>query len=712
MSNSFAIHEEPSANIYELLEDFEFIKSTKKIYYMNIACSFDIESSSIIDEDGNKIAFMYAFTLNINGKHIEGRTWDEFLNYLDIICEKYSLNKERRIIIYVHNLGYEFQFFRCRFNWEKVFALSDRDVVYALTDSGVEFRCSYHLSGYKLSKLANKLQKYKVYKMVGDLDYSLVRNYNTPLTDTEWKYIYHDGLVVTAYIQECIEAEHNNISNIPLTKTGYVRRYCRNKCLYSEGYKNSHKYLQYRKITKALTISGVKEYFQLKRAYIGAHTHGNPLAVGQILKNVYSMDFTSSYPYVMVSEPSFPMSKGKLVKVHSKEEFEKYIKLYCCIFDITFINIESTTPFEHLIPSSKCYEKENALTDNGKIVKADLLSMSLNEVDFKTFSKFYKWDEIRIKNFRIYMKGYLPKDFILSILHLYKNKTELKGVAGKEAEYMSSKEDLNSAYGMTVTDICRDEIIYDEDNNWSTEEPDYEECIRKYNKSKNRFLFYLWGLYVTSIAKSNLATGILELKYDYLYADTDSVKFLHYDKHKAYFDKYNANVKKKLLKMCKYYKINPALIEPKNIKGESKLLGVWDKEFEGENPSYAKFKYLGSKRYAYQYPDGTYSFTVAGCSKTSAIPYLANGLYSNLKTHKLNFELLDKFDDNMYIPSDYTGKNCHTYFDYEVEGEAKDYLGNIAKYHEYSGVNIMPIDFTLSLTANFVDYILGLRGVL
>ena len=100
-----------------------------------------------------------------------------------------------------------------------------------------------------------------------------------------------------------------------------------------------------------------------------------------------------------------------------------------------------------MIPASKCFYKENAKLDNGKIIKADVISMSLNEVDYKTFSKFYKWDEIRIKNFRIYMKGYLPKDFILSILHLYKDKTELKGVDDKYAEYMQSKENLNSAYG-------------------------------------------------------------------------------------------------------------------------------------------------------------------------------------------------------------------------------------------------------------------------
>ncbi len=710
---SFKICEEPESNIYSLLKDYKFIKDNKKVEYLNVACCFDIESTSICDDVGNKIAFMYAFTLNINGRHIEGRTWDEFIKYLDIIKEYYGLNKNRRILIYVHNLAYEFQFIKCRFKWDKVFALNTREVVKAITD-GIEFRCSYVLSGYKLATLGDKLHKYIVKKMIGDLDYSKIRHSDTYLSDAEWKYIYHDGLVVVAWITERIEEEKNNITNIPLTKTGYVRRYCRNKCLYDGSHsKNTSKYLKYRKIINSLTITSKEEYFQLKRAYLGAHTHGNPLAIGEIINDVYSMDFTSSYPYVMVSENGFPMSKAHKIKITSKEMFYDYINTYACIFDITFINIESIYSFEHLIPSSRCLDKINALLDNGKVVKADSISMSLNEVDFKTFSLFYKWDEIRIKNFRWYYKGYLPKDFILSILHLYKDKTELKGVEGRELDYLKGKENLNAGYGMCVTDICRDEIVYDEEmDEWKKEEPDYDACITKYNKSKNRFLFYHWGMYVTSFAKRNLASGILELKYDYLYSDTDSLKFLHYEEHKKYFDDYNKDVENKLLKMCNYYHINPALIKPKTIKGEEKLIGVWDKEFNGNEPTYKKFKYLGSKRYAYEYPDGTYSFTISGCSKVTAIPYLATGLYSDIKTHKLNFELLDKFDDDMYIPAEYTGKNCHTYFDYEVEGEIVDYLGKKGKYHEFSGVNIAPIDFTLSLTSQFVDYLLGLRGVL
>ena len=705
---NFKLCEEPSDNINDLLLDFKYIKSNKKISYLNVACCFDIESTSFYDEEDNKCSCMYAFTININGKHIEGRTWNEALAYFQKISEAYMTSKDNRIIFYVHNLSYEFQFFRCRFKWEKVFALSEREVAYALTTNGIEFRCSYILSGYKLAKLGEQCINYPVKKMVGDLDYSKIRHSKTPLTDAEWNYIYHDGLVVVSYIQQCIENEKNNITNIPLTKTGYVRRYCRNMCLYDGQHnKNTSKYLKYRSIIKSLTISSVEEYKQLKRAYIGAHTHANPLIVGQKIKNVYSLDFTSSYPAVMLYSRNFPMSKGTRIKINNIDEFNESIENYCCIFDITFYNIESTAPFEHCIPSSKCYVKENALVDNGKIIKADKISMSMNEVDFKTFSMFYKWESIGIKNFRRYMKGYLPKNLILAILHLYKNKTELKGVEDKYIEYMSAKSDLNSVYGASVTDICRDEIIYSDNNEWGHEEPDYEKMIKKYNKSKNRFLYYIWGGYVTSLAKYNLLSCVAEeLKYDYLYSDTDSVKIINYDRHKKYFDNYNKNVKKKLLEMCKFYKLNPALIEPANIKGEKQLIGIWDKEFEDDKPSYLEFKTLGSKRYMVQYPNGEYSFTVAGCNKKTAIPYLIN------QSKALKTDIMDLFDDDMYIPAEYTGKNVHTYIDYEIKGTLTDYLGNVSEYHEYSGVHLAPVEFTLSLTANFADYIMGLRGVL
>ena len=68
--NDFKLCEEPVKNFNDLLGDFKYIKSNKKINYLNVAIAFDIESTSFYDEEGNKRACMYAFTLNINGRHI------------------------------------------------------------------------------------------------------------------------------------------------------------------------------------------------------------------------------------------------------------------------------------------------------------------------------------------------------------------------------------------------------------------------------------------------------------------------------------------------------------------------------------------------------------------------------------------------------------------------------------------------------------------
>ena len=724
MDINFKLDDKPSEKIEDLFYDFKFVKSNKKISYLNVAVSFDIETTSFYysdetkkcllhqpmivnskgkkepDESYYKNGLMYCYCFGINGKYIRGRTWNEFVEQIDILHKRYATTLEQRIIIYVHNLSFEFQFIRKRFKWHKIFALSEREIVYALTDTGIEFRCSYVLSGFSLATLGKHCIKYPVQKMVGDLDYKKMRSPLTPLTAKEWHYVDNDVLVVMSYIQQTIEYEHNNITNIPLTATGYVRRYCRNNCLYDGSHKKANKYLKYRNIIKSLTITSIEEYLQCKRALIGGHSHGNPLAIGQTFKDVKSVDFTSSYPYVMCSE-KYPMSKGKRIKIKDKDEFNFYLNNYCCIFDISFYNIESTTPFEHFIPASKCLTKINAELDNGKLIRADKISITLTSVDFRTIEKFYKWDSIGISNFRYYMMGYLPKDFILSILKLYSDKTTLKGVSESYVEYMRKKGDLNSTYGMCVTDICRDDIIYENDT-WGKTVCDYETTLNKYNKSKNRFLFYLWGIFVTAYAKKNLADGILELKNDYLYSDTDSLKFINWYKHLKFFENYNKGVKDKLMKMINFYHINPELIEPADINGVKHLLGVYDMN----DANYRKFKCLGSKRYMVQYWNKEYSFTVAGCSKKLAIPYLID-LAKRKKTDP--FKL---FADNMYIPADKTSKNTHTYIDFETSGIFTDFNGVKYKFKELSSMHLEECDFTLSLTSNFIDYILGLRGAL
>lgn len=701
MTSTFAVDNTiyKESDIESLLKDIPFIKSNKKIEFANVPCVIDIETSSFY-EHGEKRAIQYAWVLGINGKCIIGRNFEALRGLILRIADILELNpKTKRMIFYVHNLSYEFQWFRKHFEWENVFSIEERKPLYALMTNGIELRCSYLLSGYSLAKVGEQLTKYKVSKMVGDLDYSLMRTPNTPMNEKEIEYVLNDGLVVMAYIQEKIESHHSNISLLPLTKTGEVRNYCRKECLYKGGRKhNGERYKKYMRLMKNIPIVDVDEYKQLQRAFMGGFTHANAIYVNTTQKDVASFDFTSSYPTVMVCE-KFPMSRGELIKINSSEEFYKNLNLYCCLFDVEFFDIEASTSYDHPISYSKCGIIEEPRIDNGRVVSAKRLTLTITEQDFFVFQKFYNWSHFIVRNFRRYRKNYLPRSFVISILELYKKKTELKNVPDKEIEYMVSKENINSCYGMCVTDICRDEAEYGKDG-WNTvfkTEEDIEKALTKYNNNKRRFLCYQWGIWVTAYARRNLFTGIYEFGYDYLYSDTDSIKVLNYKNHMNYINRYNTGIKKKIEHAFFYNNIDMSYAHPMTIKGIEKWLGVWDFECV-----YKKFKTLGAKRYMVQYENNEYSLTVSGINKKIAIPYLYE---------KYGDGIFEAFTDGMYVPKGKTGKNIHTYIDEETSGTCVDYMGNEYTYSELSSIHMEACDYELSLSREFIDFLFEIHDV-
>lgn len=659
--------------------DFETIKNNKKQVFYNIPCSFDIETTSF-EMNGQKCAIMYEWTFCICGCCIYGRKWEDFLKLLNKL--QHTFNKGK-LLIYVHNLEYEFQFIYKRIQFSKVFALDNRRVCYAQY-LNFEFRCSYILSGVSLAILGKQLNTYHIEKLVGALNYDLIHTPLTPLTDLEISYCINDCLVVVAYVQEMIEQYDGKIFNIPLTKTGKVRKVCREKC---------KKTRDYYKIMKILQID-TEEYKILKKAFAGGFTHANVYHSCCIHENVYSLDECSAYPSVMLCE-QFPMGKGCKVTVKSKKHLESICKEFCAIFCVCFTDI-TATQFENPISKSKCFILENFIENNGRIMKADRLALYMTNVDYEVIKHFYKWSKMAIKDCYIYRKDYLPKPILQCVLDFYAGKTELKGVEGKEIEYALTKELLNSMYGMTVTDIYKPQYTVNDMQEWVCDMPDLESTIEKYNKSKNRFLFYAWGVFITAYARRNLFSAIHELKNDFIYADTDSVKFLNYDTHKQWFEKYNEHITRKIKHSCKINLLDFEKTQPKTKDGTVKPLGIW--EIDG---IYRLFKTLGAKRYAY-FIDDKFMFTVAGCGKIKGSKYLQSISNSD-------FDCMNKFNNEMYIPPEHTGKLTHTYIDEEINGVIYDYLGVPYEYNEKSFVHLEPCEFTLSITQQYLQLVNTIR---
>ena len=715
------------ADVLISLGDKPFVRDNHKNRFLNCACVFDIETTSFYqsktnprlqvlkpspkdEDDFVKSAIMYAWVIGINGRTIVGRTWEEALSIINRMVKTFGLHGEnspdsdednsQNAIIYIHNESFEFQFIKDRFKWSEVFALEPHKPLKATTVDGVEFRCSYLLTGYSLETVGKNLHKYHIKKMVGDLDYTKFRHAKTPLSPTEWRYVRNDGMVVMAHIQEEIE-RLNGIINIPLTKTGYVRKYCRDACLYEGAHrKNGLKWKKYHDLMLALQIKSELEYTQLKLAFQGGYTHADGFYSGKIVFNVTSMDETSAYPAVMINE-KFPCGTGEIVKPKSKKEFLDYLKRYCCLFDIELEDVDSTFIYDHYISSSRCWDSRGMVTDNGRVVRAKMLKMTITEQDYLIMLRTYSWRNMKIRNMRVYVRQYLPTDLVKAIVKFYKDKTELKGVEGMEVEYLHSKENVNSCYGMTVTDIARDEIKY-MDQEWETIPKDLATVISKYNLSKNRFLCYQWGVWVTAYARKNVWSAILECAEDYVYSDTDSVKTRDFEKHKPFFDKYNAEIMVKLKRASEYHHIPLEHLMPKTKNGEKKILGVWD--FDGY---YFKFKTLGAKRYMTLSKKG-YSLTVSGVNKSKAIPWLCKESARMWKEHHVVMTPIDLFQEGLSFPPEATGKNIHSYLDYEQSGIMVDYLGNECPYHELSSVHLEATGYDMSLSNDYIDYLMNI----
>ena len=675
--------------VNELLSSDWLVRDNKRVEYYNVPAGFDIEVSSFYQGEKkpeNKRGIMYIWQFGIFNLVTTGRTWKEFEVLISMLQKILSLGENRRLVVYVHNLPYEFQFIRKHFDWDEVFILTERKPVYATT-GGIEFRCSLKLAGGKaLANVAKDLQKYKVEKAVGNLDYEQIRTPLTPLTEKELLYCENDIRVILCYIQEKIEQD-GDITKIPLTNTGYVRNYCRKEC-YS-------RWKPYRKVMESLTLEA-DEYSQLKRAFQGGFTHANAHYVGKVLDNVGSHDFTSSYPAVMVLE-KFPMAKAEYISNGINEsELMELLITRCCIFDIEIWGLMPKLFQEHPISRYKCPVCENAIVDNGRIVMAEHIITTITEQDFFVYTEFYTWDRIEIKNLRTYQKNYLPKNFVQSVLNLYEKKTVLKDVEGEEINYMISKNMINAAYGMMVTDPIRDELTYS-DNTFYTIPKNIAEGIDKYNTNIRRFLFYPWGVWVTAYARANLFSGIIEMGDDYIYSDTDSIKSMNTERHEDYFNSYNSQILDKIELASQYHNLNKSLFAPYTKKGKQKIIGVWDDE-----GVYDKFKTLGAKRYltmkGVQSTEPKYMITLAGSNKKKTMEYLVG-----------TGDPFGKFTDGLSIPPENSGRLILSYIDNETTGTVVDMFGVPYEYHELSSIHMEKSEYNLSMSEEFVRYLEGLR---
>lgn len=655
----------------------------------NTIYTFDIETTSYIVFDG-KIhealyyqmlnskeqeeaeyrSCMYIWQFGINDVVYYGRTWNEFQMFIQKLEECVPYKKT----IFVHNLSFEFQFLKSYFHFDDVLARKTHKVMSAsLRDYNIIFKCSYMMSNCKLEKLA-EVYNLPVEKLVGDLDYSKLRHSATEMSDEELKYCEHDCLIVYYYIKLELE-EYEYVTKIPMTSTGHVRRELKELTQKDYRYKA--------KVRKAINTNPIV-YNRLVECFMGGYTHANYAYTDEIIKNVDSYDETSAYPYVMCAYkfPSTEFLKCNVTKL------EQMSSRFAYILVVKFMNV-SCKYLNTFISCSKCRHVKGGKYDNGRIIEADEFEITITDVDFRFFLDTYDCEyEILECYYSIY--NYLPKQFIEFILKKYVIKTEYKGIEEKELEYQKEKAKFNALYGMSVTNMIRDEVEYlDDIEDWIEKELTNEEIISALNTEKKKaFLSFSYGVWVTAWARDNLLRRVVDLDDYVIYCDTDSIKLSQgYDK--KIIDDYNKKVEDRIKFVSNRMGIEITKYAPFDKHGVSHMLGLFELETdEGNRYTYDEFITQGAKKYAVKVNDHI-KITVAGVPKKGA---------------KALKSLKDFKDDFVFKYKD-TGKNLLVYVEKQQPIEMTDYKGIKKLVTDKSGCALIPTTYVLSKSLDYANLI-------
>ena len=511
-------------------------------------------------------------------------------------------------------------------------------------------------------------RKLKVKKLVGDLDYTVLRTPKTKLTDTELAYCFNDVLVMYYGLQQYKE-KYGHIIDIPFTQTGEVRKEVIERMNVSSEYK-------YRKRCLKLIPETIEDYSLLCDCFMGGYTHSNAVHTDIVLDNVCSKDISSSYPTVMCLE-KYPMTYFEET-IPCDDYFNNDNYSYIITFDVEHLRSKRWNTW---LSFSKCTKIKGYSLDNGRVLKADFVQLSLTNIDYEMFQLCYDFENLNIIDFRVSSNDYLSPTFVKYILELYGNKTTLKGIEEQEPLYMKSKQYVNSMYGMMVTKNITDTIEFEEDR-WKkellNENSFYTKIASEKKKLSKTFGAFQFGVWVTAYARRNLWQGILALDYNVVYCDTDSIKYIDCDSN--FFNEYNEKIAERENERADMLGMPREKFCPKDRNGVAHRLGIFD-----DDGQYQKFKTLGAKKYCYVDNDNKLHMTVSGVRK-SAVSQLHN---------------IEEFKDGTVFDVEHAQKLLMTYIDDMTpivwnKGQCDEF------YSKYQyGICAQPTTYSLGITDDY-----------
>lgn len=616
----------------------------RKVHYFKLGCGFDIETSKIQCKNGDVISYCYHWQFGIEDYCIMGRYLSTMENFFKLIKEHVKgLYDKTQLLVLDANLGYEWQF--CKHYWHHLmitdlFAKEKRDPIYITVGDVLCFREVLGLWGHSLAQIAK--DHCGIEKLIGDLDYNVVRVSSTSMTDTEIGYCVRDVEILVILGRKIFNTYYGKNKTMPFTSTGIVRAEIKNE--FGSKLKSWRK-----KIESWMPCETDYELFRTK-LFKGGISGSNILMMDIELDDVVGADITSDYPFQMLTE-KFPM--GAAIECEPSC-FMKDDKPYIAI--IRFNKFRSRN-CHALMSAHKALNIEeirvdSTVLDNNRIQYVENIEYVVNDIEFNALKKAYKWDHAYVKKCWKFDDGYdfLPIEIRRVVIRWYLKKEALKENFSDTQEYKDAKAFVNGIFGMMCTALYMEEYsfieeICDIDIDDEDGRKDYAECC------KYLFLSPYWGFWITSYARAMLMDVICKFPRCIVQYDTDSVYFREGRKDADGLKRYLKN----------FNRVTSNRNYMRFLREERLLsLGTWD-----FTEKFVNFKALGAKRYMYETCDGKIKVVVAGLRKSkidkrSTLLHMLEYVNERDGTNLTPFEF---FKDGMYIDENHSEKLCSHYID-------------------------------------------------
>lgn len=677
---------------------------------MRIACGFDIET--------NKDGFMYIwqFSYYVKGYHDEpqyiiGRTWQQFMDLINLVIMPFTIkdknvrktylkdNKQLKVqkgelLIGVHNLKFEWQWIRSIFRWSNVFSSDARAPYYAILEgindkmSGIKFVDTLKLWPMPLKKVP-KVTNGKLQKAVNDLDYNIPRNSQTELTTTEMGYCTNDVGILSYALDYLFDNFIIPEGKVPVSQTSQIRH----KILKEADSVDNNGKKKYKHILNLVKISvmsiqmykylrGQEIVFNDKKHHLAffeaGYTHANALYSAAIQSDIFHFDYTSSYPYVMLTE-NYPY---EIIEEFISSDVDDYWfdDRTDFILELELDNVEPNTTFG-VLSKSKCVVI-NEILDNGKIYKASKVICIKTRREWETYKKYYTCTVKVRKAYRCKLAP-LPAYVTKNIIEQYHIKAEIKMKGlNKHPDYVNKYEEakqfVNGIFGMMVTEIHLENFEIDDGHNLVKKSRLLEEIQREMAKSP---LLAQWGMFVTMYARTRLLDDIWVLRNSFVYSDTDSAFFHRNPDFLKYIEKRNSEIKAENMELFK-----DEMLED---------IGCYDLEKHCN-----RFKTCGAKCYIEEWdePDKEtghlWAPTISGIAKDVFYDFCVNNKF-------------DPFDlvESAFIQKELTHKLVPEYFDSPRKMIVTDAQGHSEEMFEITSQRLKEVEWTNSLPEKYARLI-------